>query len=182
MAIAPSNPARAYAQTCDPGSILRTDNAGAGCATTTWAPISGSYYTSSVHWSRHMLAVDPLDADHLAVTEFSDVAISKDGGAHESIWALSAITDRPSAVLYDPTGALWVGTQSHGVYRTTDDGSSSTNIRASLGTSMGPVFALAWSPAGGAIGTIYAGADCSAVPLAEASNGCSEGAVTPSPR
>jgi hypothetical protein len=155
LAIAPTNTSRAYALTCDASSILRSDNADAPCADVTFRPLTDANYAwspSPFHWSKHLIAVDPRNADHLAIARGVGVTVSSDGGASATIRALPS-NARSVSVLYDDGGVLWVGTTG-GIFRSTDDGATFEVVQPDLAA----VYALASSPAaGGGQGTIFAG-------------------------
>src|SRR5262249_5444411 len=108
LAVAPSNPARAYLVTCDPNTILRTDSADAGCGSVNFTGIgtAGPVFSTGVLWSVHLLAVDPTNADHFALARANDIVVSTDAGASVTVRTIA----RPTAVLYDTTGRLYVGT------------------------------------------------------------------------
>jgi hypothetical protein len=110
---------------------------------------AGSAFLAGVPWSVHLLAVDPTNADHFALARRNDMVVSTDAGASVTIRTIS----HPTAVLYDTMGRLYVGTSSGGVFRSTDDGVTFL----SLGLAGIEVRALAWSSAGAAEGTLFAG-------------------------
>ena len=82
---------RAYARTCDPAVVLRSDNAysAASCAAVTWSsitPATGNY--APAVWSEGMIAVDPMSADHVCFANSTGIAASSDGGGTWTAHAL----------------------------------------------------------------------------------------------
>lgn len=150
LAIAPSQPSRAYAMTCAADYVLRTDAADAACGSVDFTGVAtaGPVFSSALPWSAHLIDVDPSNPDHFAFARMNDVAVSTDAGASVAIHPVAG----PTAVRYGAVGTLYVGTRSSGVFRSTDDGVTFEP----LGLAGPEVRALAWSPAGGGDGTLFA--------------------------
>ena len=156
LAIAPSNPDRAYARTCDGGSFARSDNAysAASCAAVTWSSISPATpnYPAAV-WSEGMIAVDPLNADHVCFANFFNLAVSSDGGG---TWTARSLPNNaePACVFFDSNGDLYAGTVDYGAYKSTDDGATWAPFGLN---SPAPkiVMRVAHSSAGGGEGTFF---------------------------
>jgi hypothetical protein len=154
FAVAQGDPSRAYSLTCDPGSILRSDNADAPCTDVTFRPMPNpdfAWQPSIWHWSRHLIAVDPRNSDHLAIAGVFNVTVSVDGASTATVRPLPGHA-RAMSVLYDSAGTLWVGSDS-GVLASSDDGATFQRIDVPIPD----VYALAWTATGGGEGTIYAG-------------------------
>ncbi len=151
LAVAPSQPSRAYALTCAADYILRTDAADAACGSVNFTGVgtAGRVFYSGLPWSAHLIDVDPANPDHFAFARLNDVGVSTDAGASVTVRPIAG----PTAVHYDAAGTLYVGTRSSGVFRSSDDGATFE----SLGLAGTEVRALAWSPAGGGEGTLFAG-------------------------
>jgi hypothetical protein len=156
MAFAPTNPDRAYARTCDGDSFARSDNAysAATCAAVTWSTITPASpnYTPQV-WTENMIAVDPLNQDHVAFANLANVAVSSDGGNTWTPHTLPGNAD-PVCVFFNTNGDLYAGTVTHGAYKSIDNGVSWSPFGLN---SPAPdiVFGIAHSSAGGAEGTFF---------------------------
>jgi hypothetical protein len=156
MAFAPSNPDRAYARTCDGGSFARSDNAysAASCAAVTWSSITPATanYAPTV-WSEGMIAVSPLNANHVCFANLANLAVSTDGGG---TWTARSMPGNanPVCVFYHTNGDLYAGTVDHGAYKSTDNGASWVPFGLN---SPAPkiVLRVAHSSAGGGEGTFF---------------------------
>lgn len=158
LAIAPSNPDRAYSLSCDPNTLYRTDSALSAptCAdlASKWTAVSppGGVNPSTIHWSRAMLAVHPTQPETVALARHLDVGVSVDGGASLVGRSLPGGA-RPVSVFFDPAGDLYAGTLEHGIFKSSDAGAtwSAFGLNSPAPTL---VTNLAWSSAGG--GTYFA--------------------------
>jgi photosystem II stability/assembly factor-like uncharacterized protein len=156
MVFAPSNPDRAYARTCDGASFGRTDNAysAPSCAAVVWSSITppSPNYTPGV-WTENMIAVDPLNQDHVCFANLFDIAVSSDAG---NTWTAHPLPGNasPVCVFFDNNGDLYAGAIDHGVYKSTDDGASWSPFGLN---SPAPkiVLGIAHSAAGGGVGTFF---------------------------
>ena len=100
-----------------------------------------------------MIAVDPLNQDHVCFANEFDVAVSSDAG---NTWAAHSLPGgaRPVCVFFNNNGDLYAGTVDHGVYQSTDNGASWSPFGLN---SPAPkiVFGIAHSTAGGGVGTFF---------------------------
>jgi hypothetical protein len=156
LAFAPRNPDRAYARTCDGGSIVRSDNAysAATCAGVTWSNISTATPNDPpMVWSEGTIAVDPLSADHVCFANSANVGVSDDGGVTCTARTLPN-NARPACVFFGDSGDLYAGTVDYGVYKSTDNGATWAPFGLN---SPAPkiVMRVAHSSAGGGEGTFF---------------------------
>ncbi len=156
LAFAPSNPDRAYARTCDGASFARSDNAysAASCAAVTWLSITPATpnYLPQV-WTEGMIAVDPINRDHVCFANLNNVAVSGDGG---NTWISHSLPGNanPVCVFFNDNGDLYAGTLDHGAYKSVDNGATWTPF----GLNPSPpkiVLRIAHSPAGSGEGTFF---------------------------
>jgi Immunoglobulin I-set domain len=156
LVFAPSNPDRAYARTCDGASFARTDNAysAGSAAAVVWSSITPATpnYTPQI-WTENMIAVDPLNQNHVCFANSFDIAVSGDGG---NTWAHHSLPGNawPVCVFFNSTGDLYAGTIDHGAYKSIDNGLSWSPFGLN---SPAPkiVFGIAHSSAGGGVGTFF---------------------------
>jgi len=161
LVIAPSNPNRAYSISCAPDMFYRTDAlftaATCGDLASQWTSVSpsGGVYASNVVWTRALMAVHPTLPNTIAVARSNGtVGVSTTAGASLSTHSLPGGA-RPVSVFYDNAGALYAGTLDHGIYKSTDGGSTWLAFGLS---SPAPklVMNMAWTSAGGGAGTYFA--------------------------
>lgn len=156
LVFAPSNPDRAYARTCDGVSFARSNNAfsAPSCSAVTWSSFSpsGGNYLPDV-WTEAMTAVDPNNADHVCFARSLNIAISMNGGSSWTTHLLPGNAN-PICVYFNTNGDLYAGTVDHGVYKSTDNGSTWTPFGLN---SPAPkiVLKVAHSSAGGGEGTFF---------------------------
>lgn len=87
-----------------------------------WAALGGPELPRSDHSVVWQVAADPVQPSSLIAATSRGVFTSADGGLQ---WQSSSITRWSWTVTYAPNGtAAYVGTDGHGVYRTTDDGAT----------------------------------------------------------
>src|SRR5258706_965280 len=156
LVFAPSNPNRAYARTCDGGSFARSDNAyaAATCAAVTWSsvtPAAPNYLPRL--WTEGMIAVDPLNADHVCFANDHEVAVSADAG---NSWTPHSLPDNapPVCVYFNSNGDLYAGSLDHGAYKSTNNGVSWTPFGLNS-PAPNAVLRIAHSSVGGGEGTFF---------------------------
>lgn len=156
MVFAPSNPDRGYARTCDGAAFGRTDNAysAPSAAAVVWSSITPPTpnYTPTI-WTENMIAVDPLNQDHVCFANLFNVAVSSDAG---NTWTSHSLPGgaSPVCVFFNNNSDLYAGTVDHGVYKSTDNAASWSPFGLN---SPAPkiVFGIAHSTAGGGVGTFF---------------------------
>jgi hypothetical protein len=130
--VAPSNPNRAYAWANDPGHFVRTDNAAsaASCKAVIWTTVAPrndppkSQMMGADYWTHHNMAVHPRDPGrvYFALTYGIGVAVNAGEASPRVVHRDLSHGVRATVVHVDASGAVYVGTKDHGVFRSTDDG------------------------------------------------------------
>lgn len=156
MAFAPNNPDRAYARTCAPDLVARSDNAFSAptTAAVVWTAIKPSLDNHAPRlWCEGMIAVDPQGADHVAFANDLNVGVSDDGG---TTWSHHGLPGNalPVCVYFSPLGELYAGTLERGAYKSKDNGVTWTPFGLNT-DSPKAILRIAHSPAGGAEGTFF---------------------------
>jgi hypothetical protein len=147
----PASASRAFFIT-DDGNLAYSSNVNAAsCAGVTWNTVAVGYANPMV-WTHAQMAASPSNANKVYLA-----------GAFNKLWVVTvgagnvqhATPAAPISVMVDGAGALVIGTQGSGLYRSLDDGAT----WSPFGLNASPpqlVLDLAWSPAGGGAGTYFA--------------------------
>ncbi len=100
-----------------------------------------------------MIAVDPLNADHVCFANDNKVAVSADAG---NSWTPHSPPDNasPVCVYFNNNGDLYAGTLDHGAYKSTDNGASWTPFGLNSPAPKA-VLRIAHSSVGGGEGTFF---------------------------
>ncbi|MHB1525757.1 MAG: WD40/YVTN/BNR-like repeat-containing protein [Candidatus Dormibacteria bacterium] len=103
---------------------------GAAAATPFWVPLGGPTFPAAEHVTIWQLVANPAKPQDLLAATGRGVFASSDGGQH---WTPSAITGWTWTVAFSNDGRIaYAGTQSNGLYRSTDSGLTWTKDNAGL--------------------------------------------------
>jgi hypothetical protein len=147
----PAAPGRAFFIT-DDGNLQYSSNVNAAsCAGVTWTSVTVGYGNPEV-WMHAQIAASPTNASKVYLA-----------GNLNKLWAVTIgagnvphATPAPAiSVIVDGAGALVIGTEGSGVYRSIDDGATWSAFGLNVPAPQ-LVLDLAWSPTGGGAGTYFA--------------------------
>jgi hypothetical protein len=132
FALAPSDSNRAYSTSGQGTSFAIATNAAgaANCSAVNWSNVtpseipSNAQLTSPWFWSRHAIAVHPMNPDRLYFALFLDEAETMNASAPTPLVTHHALPSglEPSVIYVDVGGAIYLGTMGQGAYKSTDDG------------------------------------------------------------
>jgi hypothetical protein len=147
----PASASRAFFITND-GNVQYSSNVNAAsCAGVTWTSISVGFANSDL-WTHAQMAASPSNANKVYLAgNNSKLWVVTVGGTNVS----HATPANPLAVMVDGSGAVVIGTEGSGLYRSTNDGGhwSAFGLNASPPAA---ILDLAWSSTGGGAGTYFA--------------------------
>ncbi|TMQ07388.1 MAG: hypothetical protein E6J91_35615 [Deltaproteobacteria bacterium] len=147
----PAAPGRAFFIT-DDGNLQYSSNVNAAsCAGVTWTNVAVGYGNPEV-WTHAQIAASPTNASKVYLA-----------GIANKLWAVTIgagnvphTTPAPAiSVIVDGAGALVIGTEGSGLYRSIDDGATWSSFGLNAPAPQ-LVLDLAWSPTGGGAGTYFA--------------------------
>jgi hypothetical protein len=134
--VAPSNPNRAYAWANDPGHFVWTNNASraASCSAVKWTEATPrnepakSQLMGADYWTRHNMAVHPRDPDRVYFALSNGIGVAANAVESHPLVVHRDLPDRIRATVVhvDAEGAVYAGTEGHGVFKSTDDGANWT--------------------------------------------------------
>lgn len=169
LAAAPSDSNRVYSLTNN--ELSRTDNAQSAptCPDVNWTvlatPTAGTVQTPK-YWTRHAIAVHPLNRDKVYVASGNAIRVSQDGATTWNQFTNGTMVESKSRLpgnaftgslfVHPVSHCLYAGTENQGIFSSCDEGQSWQTY--GLNTSSPPkyVLAMAWSTSGGPDGTFFA--------------------------
>jgi hypothetical protein len=153
MAVALSDPSVAYLVSQFSGNVNATRNANApGCLDVRWSLLTPPSGTAWGYPSPKLVAVHPRDPGRVYFVNGASIGKSVDFA--RTITTMGTLPATVVSLIVHPSGALYAATAG-GVFASSDDGAT----WSALGLDRHPprfIRSLAWSPAGGGEGTLYA--------------------------
>lgn len=159
---APSDPNRAYSWSGETVSFVMTTNAAnaLNCAAVAWSNVtprqnpSGAQLVPPQYWSYHALTVHPTNPDRLYFAFLLDMGETTNASAPTPLVTHHALPNlRPTVIYVDADGAIYLGTEGQGAYKSVDDGV--TWSAWGPATNPAPTLVTAITSSGGATPTFW---------------------------